>query len=394
MAELTYRYRLYPTDKQAAEIRRICGCTRFLYNKLLEDKTKHFRETKQWKKLNPEPYLALPFMKTADLKALSWTTGDLERAYRNFFHILNTQENRYRPEARKTASEDPTYVLMDTDLMGYPRFKKKKATSESYTTYLDDLEIKNKRILLPSVGEVKIRLHRPIPTEAEQVCCTVLKKSSGEYYLAIQLKFPDAQQVEKLEKPVGIVFAEGRLAVRSDEVPIVYRHQDKKTTQRITKARRALKRRTPGSKGYEEMRIHLAKLYEHRSNQRKDDLHKAARQIANAGDAFYVQKPGVKERLARMDSSAKKVQQQDEAWWTFSTMIQYKVKNEGKRYWGVPTAYPLNSLCSCCDYKVKEDRQEKWVCPNCGVEMDLALNAARNLMNLGFTYIEGLKSAT
>lgn len=45
--ELTYKYRIYPTNQQVSDIRNICGATRFLYNKMLEDRTQHYREKRQ-----------------------------------------------------------------------------------------------------------------------------------------------------------------------------------------------------------------------------------------------------------------------------------------------------------------------------------------------------------
>lgn len=391
MPELTYEYRLYPTEKQAAEMRRICGCTRFLYNKLLEDKTREYRETKIWKKLDATPYLKLPFMQTVDPGALNWTIHSLETAFRNFFRATNEKENEYRPEASEKAAEDPAYVLMETDLKSYPRAKKKRNTKESYTTYLENLEVKDKRIFLPSLGRVKIRLHRPIPEEAEQICSTVLKKPSGDYYLLIRLKFPEVKKNEQLEKPLGIAFAPGKLAVRSDEVPITYRHQDSDLTDQINRAQKTLRRRKLGSRRYEKARIHLAKLYEHRANQRRDDMHKASRQIADAADTVYMQKADVTNRYAQASSKDQRFQQQDESWWTFSNLVEYKVMNKGNWYWSVVSNFPAETLCSQCGHQVKQIAEKSWVCPKCRIEMDRKLNASRNYMNLGAQYIQKVK---
>lgn len=391
MPELTYKYRLYPTDKQALEIRRTCSCVRLLYNSLLEDRTKHFRETGKWKKMDRSSYEALPFMANVDPGALNWAVASLQQAYRNFFHTLKTKTDRYRPESEAKSLADPKYVLKDTDLVSYPRPKRHKTSKESYTTYIEDLKIENNRVLLPSIGAVKIRLHRPIPPEAEQLCCTVLKEACGHYYLLLRLKLPDAEEKKDLETPMGIVFAQGKLAVRSDGEPVMFRHQDEKSLQRIRQARKALLRRTPGSRGYEEARLQLAKLYKHRSNQRHNDLHAISRQIIDAADTFYLQKPDIMERLEHMESWKARQRLLDEAWWTFGEMVRYKAEAEGKRFWSVPRGFPAYSLCSACDHRVQDVPDGKWVCPACGAELAPEINAARNLMKLGEKYIQEMK---
>ena len=40
-----YKYRLYPTDEQKQHFVQSMGCVRYLYNKALEVKTKHYETT-------------------------------------------------------------------------------------------------------------------------------------------------------------------------------------------------------------------------------------------------------------------------------------------------------------------------------------------------------------
>ncbi|MDD6490156.1 MAG: helix-turn-helix domain-containing protein, partial [Clostridia bacterium] len=48
-----YKFRIYPNDKQKVLFAKTFGCVRFIYNKMLEDKIKHYEKTKQ--KLNNTP---------------------------------------------------------------------------------------------------------------------------------------------------------------------------------------------------------------------------------------------------------------------------------------------------------------------------------------------------
>jgi len=45
MAYKAYKYRIYPTQKQAKLINKTIGCVRFVYNALLADAKKQYEET-------------------------------------------------------------------------------------------------------------------------------------------------------------------------------------------------------------------------------------------------------------------------------------------------------------------------------------------------------------
>lgn len=387
MRELTYRYRIYPAAQQIIKIRRTCGCGRFLYNQLLTDRTRTYRETQHWAKMDAEPYMKLHFMQQVDPAAMQHAVASLERAFKHFFYIERTKRDKYRPESIQRSREEVDYLLMDTDLVSYPRLKKKKTSKESYTTVLESFSVCNNRFVLPMIGLVKIKYHRPIPEEAKIKTATILKKASGKYFVLLRLELPEIPEIQTFSKPLGVVYAQGHLAVRSDAVAINYRLQDENLTRKIKKAYQDLKRKRPGSARYEKQRKYLASLYEYRVNQRRDDMHKAARQITNAGDLFYLQKPDVTRQLFKTVSKRRKALILDEGWWTFSSILESKIKGEGKRIWCVTRQWPVYKLCSECNALNQNPDPGRWVCPACKCEMDRDLNAACNLRNLGRKYI-------
>lgn len=387
VAELTYKYRIYPTKRQVSDIQNICGAARFLYNKLLEDRTRHYRETRQWKRLNSKPFIEFfPFLAQTDQGALAWTVNRLERAYRHFFFIEKTETDRYKPESLERAKIDKKYALLDTDLVNYPRFKRKKDTKVSYTTILKNVDVQNKRILLPVLGRVKIAYHRQIPENARLLDCTILKNKAGKYFILLRLSLPKPEKIE-LHTALGIVFVPRQTAVRSDGEPVLIRHQSKEQGERIQKAYKTLKRRKYGSRRYEAQRQYLASLYEKRVNQRRDDLHKTARQITNAADVLYLQQPNVRERAAEQKTARARAAIWDEAWFTLFSFVKYKAVLDGKNFWGVPIGYPAYYFCSNCGSYDKEPGNYAWVCPFCGKRMDKHLNAAINLQLMGEKHI-------
>ena len=77
-----FKYRLYPTAPQAEKINQNIGCARFVYNHLLDDRIKVWKETKQ---LSTKTYSILKeeheFLKNADSRALKHSQANLDEAY-------------------------------------------------------------------------------------------------------------------------------------------------------------------------------------------------------------------------------------------------------------------------------------------------------------------------
>ena len=123
-----FKYRIYPTAPQAEKINQNIGCARFVYNQLLDDRIKVWKETKQ---LSTKTYSILKeeheFLKNADSRALKHSQANLDEAYDKFKKEPNT---------------------------GYPKFKSKHQCRWSYTTdnNSDTVRFDGNRLKLPKVG--------------------------------------------------------------------------------------------------------------------------------------------------------------------------------------------------------------------------------------------------
>ena len=101
---------MYPTKEQEMLFAQTFGCCRFIYNKRLEDKIKHYELTGEALKNYPSQYKeTYSFLKDVDVFALVGADNALKSAYKNFFE-------------KRTS---------------FPKFKSKKYSKQSYTTYND-----------------------------------------------------------------------------------------------------------------------------------------------------------------------------------------------------------------------------------------------------------------
>ncbi len=113
------KVRLYPNREERALLDQTFGCCRFIYNKMLEERIRVYKELKEDKdtlyahkyKTEREYKGQFPFLKDVDAKALQSEWRHLKSAYDNFFR-------NFKKGIKK----------------GFPRFKSKKS-KQSYTTF-------------------------------------------------------------------------------------------------------------------------------------------------------------------------------------------------------------------------------------------------------------------
>ncbi len=388
MLERTYEYRLYPNTSQQKNFEKIADTTRALYNQMLRDRTAHFRETGTWKQLDPAPFVkGSLLMKDLEPSVISYTTNNLRKAYEHFLYIKKTRTDRFTEEALLKKENDPDYKLMDNDLIGYPKLKT-KSSRESWDIGPDAVLVTPDRVYVPGIGNIKIKLHRPIPVTSKIRYYTILKRPSGHFFLLVHLLIPEPAVKPNPEKALGIALEPGKLAQCSDGKPVLFRHMTEAQEKRISTAYEKLCRKTPGSRQYEKQRQYLAALYEKRTNQRRDCLHKISRELVAKADFIVIEEPGVMRKKKKLEKNGTYSKVSDEAWWTFSEFVKYKTAEEGKRFWRAPGAVPARDACSVCGIITTKPRGQFWVCQNCGASMPACLNAARNLQIFGDMYIK------
>jgi putative transposase len=157
-----YKYRIYPSKNQATDIRKACGCRRFIYNWGLDQKQEAYRKGERlhlyslMKKL-PSLKQELPWLKTdAPSQSLQVALMDLEVAYTRFFKKLGN----YPAKKKKFKSKDSFHIPQ-----GFKVFPK------------------DSRITLPKMGSIKTVFDR-VP-EGELKSITISMSRTGKFFASI-----------------------------------------------------------------------------------------------------------------------------------------------------------------------------------------------------------------
>lgn len=352
---------MYPTKEQETFFTNTFGCCRFIYNKMLEDKIKHYELTGETLKNYPSQYKEkYPFLKDIDSYALIGAQNALQTAYDNFF--------------KKRA--------------GLPKFKSKRKSKQSYTTYTNgynNIRVENNHIRLPKIGFVKIKYHRPIPEEYKIKNATITKNPSGKYYVSVCAEYEYEYPTPILNKDnsIGLDYSSPDFYVDNQDKKPNYLKYFRKAEEKLAREQRKLDKMVYGSHNYKKQRIKVAKCHEKIFNQRQDWLHKLSYCFAENYDYVFVEDLNLLE-MAQKPHLGKATN--DNGFGMFREMLSYKMKDRGKIFHKIDKWYPSSKTCHHCGY-IKEDLtldDRKWICPECHNIIDRDWNSAINILNQGF----------
>ena len=364
-----YVFRMYPTKEQEQLINKTIGCCRFIYNHFLDDKIKEYKKTGKSKlaydqiKLIPSLSKEYPWLKEVDSCALRNSLFNLEDAYKRFFNGS-----------------------------GYPRFKA-KGVHESYKTnnikssYKGNhynsikLDLKNKKITLPKLKEVKIRGYRNKEVVPGEVKSAVIKKEAGKYYVSVLIE-------EELIRPsfvptsiIGIDLGIKDLIVTSFNEKI--ENNIKLNTKRIIGLQRGLTRCKRGSKNRYKMKLKIQRLYQKIRNARKHMIHDITNKLIKENDIIVTENLDVR-NMQKNHYVAKGLNENPIS--EIIRVLKYKANWNNKKLIQIDRYYPSSQICNVCNYqnkKVKDLSIRKWECPVCHTKHNRDYNAAVNIMFKG-----------
>ena len=120
-----YKYRLYPTPEQEEYFQKCFGCTRFVYNALLERQNEVYQNGGSFlTRFDANNYCnhvlkdQYPFLREVDKFALTNSIWDLDFAFRNFFRF-NTNYPRFKSRDRCKKTFTTNYCNTSSNCLKY-----------------------------------------------------------------------------------------------------------------------------------------------------------------------------------------------------------------------------------------------------------------------------------
>jgi len=370
--EKQYKYRIYPSREQRAQIMANFGCVRFVYNHYLKKRTALYKADKttmslsecgrdltQLKKAPGYEWLA-----QADDNSLRYALKDLDKAFSAFFNSL-----------KKTKA--PTAFV--STLTGFPQLKSKRENRQSYrsknNTVRQSIELFDNKIKLPKLGYVKCKVSRPI--EGRIVSATITQVPSGKFFATVCCTDITASPPLSSfpEKSIGIHMGIKTLATLSNGIEYENHRAFEKSRKKISRLNRSMSRKPKDSNNREKARIKLALAYEKMTNQRNDYIHKLTTKLVREYDNISIRNEKFKSSKPWF---AKQINYA--GWAAFAKQLEYKAAWQGKQVNKISPCHPCVGVCSTCGEKHPAKKlPELWTCPNCNSIRNRNINTAKNI---------------
>ncbi len=365
-----YKIRMYPNEYQKELINKTIGCTRFIYNYMLNKKKDniHLSNFDLIKQI-PSLTIYYPFLKEVDVCALRCTLFDLDNGFKKYFN--------------KKA--------------GYPKFKAKGVNDSYRTTYVKNkykdkvyenikLDLINRKITLPKLKEVKIRGYRHLTEVDGRILNATISKVADKYYVSVCVE--EELNIKEVipSSVVGIDVGIKSLVTTSDGTTYGNPNYLNKYEKRIKRLQRDLSRKIKNSNNYYKTKMKLEEVYRKLKNARTKTNEEIVSKIVNDYDIIISEDLSIKKMIEETKKYLRKSI-------TNSTMgdiirrLKYKCLWLGKKFYQVNRYYASSQICSRCNHKdieMKDLSKRKYKCSNCGLEIDRDVNASINIM------VEGL----
>jgi putative transposase len=354
-----HKIRLHPTPEQANYFARAAGTARFVFNWALAEWKRQYeaREKpnatalkKQFNALRREQF---PWSYEVTKCAVEGAFMDVATAFKNFFEG--------RKAGRKT---------------GYPKFKSKKRSRQSFYLANDKFTVGDHWIDVPKLGRVNMA---ELLRFSGKILSARISKTADWWFVSITVEMPDVVPEKRALPAVGIDVGLSRLATLSDGRRFENQRPLRHLLKKLRRLNKELARRTKGGKNWQKTKSNVGRLHYRIACLRQDLLHKLTTEVAKTAGLVGVEDLHVKGLLRNRCLS---LSFSDAALGKLLDLLESKVRKAGGTLVEVDRFFPSSQLCHCCGARRTDltlaDRE--YICPVCGYVGDRDENASCNIL--------------
>ena len=378
MLNLSYEYKLQPTDKQISEIERTLVICRKVWNYAL-------RERKDWINSRKCPInacsIALEYIVPADAPYPNYyvQAAGLTKAKELFPSLKTVNAQMLQQVLRKL---ETAFLDMKRKGMGFPRFKNKyRMRSFVFPQMLKNC-LQGNSIKLPQLGIVEFIKSREIPNGFVVKQARIVRKASG-YFVILSLECDvNVPQLVAHGLPVGIdlgldqflATSEGKLVKRPKFLAVEHR--------KLKLLQRRLKNKKKGSSNRHKLNRKIARLHQRVTDTRKDWQFKLAHDLAKDAGMIFVE--DIDFRVWAKGMFCKHTL--DAGFGQFISILSWVCWKQGVHFEKVNKDY-TSQVCPNCDRHTGKKALDNRVhnCPECGYTTHRDVAAAQVIRNRGLS---------
>ena len=373
-----YKYRVYPTKKQARLLNEQLALCAELYNAAVQERRDAYQMCGK----------SITFtQQSAQLPGIKETRPEYEAIYSQVLQdVLHRVDKAFQGFFRRAkAGQRP----------GYPRFKSRfRYGSLTYPQSGFGIDEQGK-LYLAKIGHLKVVRHRP--TKGVVKTCTITRSATGKWYVVFSCDQVEPDRLPPSREQVGLdvglkVFAYLSTGEHIDN-PRFFRQEEKA----LAKAQRKLAKAARGSPERQRRRRVVARIHERIRYRRENFVQQESRRLVDRFGLIavedlvvcnLVQRPSPKQdeetgRYVPNGASSKSGLNKsivDAAWSAFFSALFAKVEETGRNVIKVPPAYTTQT-CHDCGHRVSMPMSVRvYACEHCGVMRDRDHNASLNIL--------------
>src|SRR5437588_1153320 len=320
-----HKIRLNPTPEQATYFAKAVGTARFCFNWAVAEWKRQYEAgekpttlklRKQFHAIRREQF---PWSYDVTKCAIEGAFMDVGSAFKNFF------EGRKAP--RKT---------------GFPQFKSKKRSKQSFYLSNDKFTVGDHWIKVPKLGRVNMAESLRF---SGKILSARISKTADWWFVSITVELPDVVPETNTKPAVGVDVGLLRLATLSDGRRFENQRPLRHLLKKLRRLNKELARRTKGGKNWQKTRSKLGRVHYEIACQRTDLLHKLTTEVATTSGIVAVEDLHVK-GLIRNRCLSRSFS--DAAVGKLLDLLESKVPRSGGLLLKVGRFYPSSQVCHYC----------------------------------------------
>ncbi len=351
---LTFKFRLYPARSQVSSFEATLDICCELYNASLQERRdayklerKSIRYIEQANQL-PEIKKVRPDVAGVHSQVLQDVLKRIEKAFDGFFRRVKTKQKA-----------------------GFPRFSSRKRY-DSFTYAQSGFALKDGKLRLSKIGDVRIKLHRPI--EGKVKTLTITRSMTGKWYACFSVECTP-EPLPQNDRAIGIDVGLSHFATLSNgehlDNPRFFRTDEKA----LAKAQR------------KEKHTSARHIHERITNRRRNFAHQLSYALVSMFGLIAFEDLNIK-GMVKNHCLSKSIS--DASWNQLIQFTLYKAENAGRQCVQVDPR-GTSQRCSACGAIVLKDLSQRIHDCSCGLSLDRDHNAALNILALGLQCV-GLRA--
>ena len=354
MINKAYKYRIYPTKKQAKALEECFGAVRYVWNHNVEifESYSSFGPNRK-SKTSTELRMFHKWMSGSSAAAQQQKEIDFKTFAKNFFS-----------KKRKLK-------------IGRPSFKSKK-DRQSFRLPNQKFTLLVGKIKLEKIGKVRCTQDRLPEPDCKFMNVTVSRNKDGKYFASVLVQEEIKNKFIPTGKTVGIDLGLKDFCTLSDGRKVANPKYLRENQSKLRSAQKNLSRKKKGSSRFKKCVKRVARIHSKIERQRNHFLHQVSIELVRDFDFIGIEDLVVSNLLKNRKLSKAVA---DVSWSKFAQLLTYKADWHSKIVQKVGRFSPSSRLCSDCGWKNVELKlhDREWFCKDCGVIHDRDVNASVNI---------------